>query len=126
VVFTLTGHQLKNALELDVERGEDKFQVSGLKYKYYPKKAKSYGERVHYVEVNGEILVNEGKVLCPKKVYTAVSNDYLVGQAEDKYFSFPVTCQENTGLILEQVMVEWLLEHKVLEYKVEDRIVELK
>jgi len=126
VVFKLTGQQIKDILERDVERAEDRFQVSGLKYRYYPKNARPSGERVNYIEVNGEILVNEGKVLQPKKVYTAVSNDYLVGQAEDKYFGFPVTCQENAGLILEQVMVEWLLEHKVLEYKVEERIVELK
>ncbi len=126
VVFKLTGQQIKDILELDMERGEDRLQVSGFKYRHYPKNARPNGERVNYVEVDGEILVNEGKVLCPKKVYTAVSNDYLVGQAEDKYFSFPVTCQENTGLILEQAMVEWLLEHKVLDYKVEGRIIEIK
>jgi 2',3'-cyclic-nucleotide 2'-phosphodiesterase (5'-nucleotidase family) len=126
VIFKLTGQQIKDILELDVERAEDRFQVSGFKYRYYPKNTRPPGERVDYVEVNGEVLVNEGKVLHPKKVYSAVSNNYLVGQAEDKYFGFPVTCQENTGLILEQVMVEWLLEYKVLEYKVEERIVELK
>ncbi len=126
VVFKLTGQQIKDILELDVERAEDRFQVSGLKYKYYPKKAKTYGERVNHVDVNGEILVDEGKVLHPKKVYAVVSNDYLVGQAEDKYFGFPVACQENTGLILEQVMVEWLLEYKILDYKVQGRIAEIK
>ncbi|NIM89957.1 MAG: hypothetical protein GTO17_03310 [Candidatus Aminicenantes bacterium] len=126
VVFKLTGQQIKDILELDVERGQDRFQVSGFRYRHYRKNARPPGERVNYVEVDGEIVVNKGKVLYPKKVYTTVSNDYLVGQAEGKYFSFPVTCQENTGLILEQVMVEWLLEHKVLDYKVEGRIVELK
>jgi len=126
VLFKLTGQQLKDILELDVKRGEDRFQVSGFKYKYYPKGARPPGERVDYIEINGEVLVNEGKVLHPKKVYTAVSNNYLVGQAEDKYFGFSVTCQENTGLILDRVLVAWLLKYKVLEYKVEERIVEIK
>jgi len=126
VVFKLTGQQLKDALEHDVERGEDRFQVSGLKYEYYPKKAKALGERVRYIEVNGEVLVNDAKVCHPKKVYSLVSNNYLVGQSKDKYFGFDVTHPEDTGLILDQVLVEWLLEYKVLAYKVEERIVEIK
>jgi len=126
VVFKLTSQQLKDVLEQDVERGEDRFQVSGLRYKYYPKNVKAFGKRINYIEANGDVLVNNGKVLHPKKVYTAVSNNYLVGQAEDKYFGFAPTCQENTGHILDQALVEWLLKNKVLQYEVEERIVEIK
>ncbi|KPK78595.1 MAG: hypothetical protein AMJ89_01050 [candidate division Zixibacteria bacterium SM23_73] len=126
VVFKLTGQQVKDILEKDVERGEDMFQVSGLKYRYYPKNIRPLGKRVDYVEVNSEVLVNDGIVLHPKKVYSVVSNNYLVGQAEDKYFGFQVSCQENTDLILDRVLVEWLLENKILAYKIEERIVEIK
>ena len=126
VMFRLTGQQIKDVLERDVERNMDRLQVSGLKYKYYPKQAKPYGERVASIEIDGEVLVKKGKVLLPKKVYTAVSNNYLMGHAEDKYFGFSVEETKDTGFILCQVLVEWLERHKVLDYGMEERIVEIK
>ena len=125
VLFKLTGQQLKQALENDIERGEDRLQVSGIKYKYYLKKAKPYGKRVDFAEVNGDVLVRGGKVLYPKRVYTVVSNDYLVGHAEDKYFGFPAAEPQNTDMPLNQVLIDWLTEFKVLDYRFEDRIVQL-
>jgi len=125
VVFQLTGKQIKEVLEQDVEREMDRLQVSGLKYKYYPKTAKPYGQRVHYVETSGKILVKEGEVLWPEKIYTAVSNDYVIAQAQDKYFGFPVSESYNTGYILNQALTEWLDKFKVLDYKTEDRIVKI-
>lgn len=124
ILFKLTGQQLKDILEQDVERGLDRLQVSGLRYQYYPKEARPFGERVNFVEVNGEVLVKNGKVLYPEKVYTAVSNDYLVGHADDKYFGFPVEERRNTGFILYQVLMEWLEKNKVLDYRIEGRIIE--
>lgn len=125
VVFKLTGQQLKEALESDVERGDDTLQVSGLKYKYYLKEDEPYGKRIHYIEVNGEELVREGKVLHPKRVYTVVSNDYLVGHAEDKYFGFPAQEPQNTDMPLNQVLIDWLEKFKVLDYRLEERIVQI-
>jgi len=126
VLFKLTGHQLKDVLEYDVERGWDRLQISGLKYRYYPKGVKRFGERVNYIEVNGEVLEKDGKILCPKKIYTIVSNNYLVEHAEDKYFGFPVADLKDTGLPLELLLMEWLEKFKVLDYKIEKRIVEIK
>jgi 5'-nucleotidase/UDP-sugar diphosphatase len=125
VLFKLTGQQLKQALENDVERGNDRLQVSGLKYRYYPKEAKPYGKRIDFVEINGDVLVKGGRVLYPERVYTAVSNDYLVGHAEDKYFGFPADEPRNTGLPLNQVLVDWLKKFKVLDYRFEERIVQI-
>ncbi len=126
VVFKLSGQQLKEALEHDVERGWDRMQVSGIKYKYYSKEVKPYGERVNYIEIDGEILVKEGKVLWPRKVYTIASNNYLVGHTEDKYFGFRVADFNDTGLLLNKVLIEWLDKYKVLNYKTEERIVEIR
>jgi len=108
-----------------VERGNDRLQVSGLTYRYYPKEAKPYGKRVDFVEINGDVLVKEGQVLYPERVYTVVSNDYLVGHAEDKYFGFPADEPRNTGLPLNQVLVDWLKKFKVLDYRFEERIVQI-
>jgi 5'-nucleotidase/UDP-sugar diphosphatase len=126
VVFKLTGQQLKDALEQDVERGWDRMQVSGIKYKYYPKKVRPYGQRIDYIEINGDVLVKKGKVLWPEKVYTVVSNNYLVGHAKEKYFGFPVASPKDTGVLLDIVLMEWLEKYKVLDYKIEQRIVEIK
>jgi len=126
VVFKLTGQQLKDALEADVERGWDRMQVSGIKYKYYPKGVRPYGERIDYIEIKGEVLVKKGEVLWPGKVYTIVSNNYLVGHAKEKYLGFPVANSKDTGVLLDIVLMEWLDKYKVLNYKIEDRIVEIR
>jgi len=126
VVFKLTGQQLKDALETDVERGWDRIQVSGIRYKYHPKKVRPYGKRVDYIEIKGEVLVKKGKVLWPGKVYTIVSNNYLVGHAKEKYLGFPVTNPKDTGVLLDIVLMEWLDKYKVLNYKIEERIVEIR
>lgn len=126
VSFKLTGRQIKDLLEYDVERGWDRIQVSGLRYRYYPKTARPYGERVTFIEVDGELLASEGTLLQPDKIYTAVSNDYLVGHAEDKYFGFPLAETKDTGFSLNQTLMEWLEKHRILDYRLQDRIVEIK
>lgn len=125
VVFKLTAQQIKDVLEHDVERGWDRLQVSGIKYKYYPKGIRPFGDRVVYMEIGGEVIEKDGKVLKPDKVYTVVSNDYLVGHAKDKYFGFTVNNFRNTGEPLDKAMMEWLVKHKLLDYKIEGRIIEI-
>jgi 2',3'-cyclic-nucleotide 2'-phosphodiesterase/3'-nucleotidase len=126
VVFKITGRQIKDALEHDLERGQDRMQVSGIKFKYYSRMTRPFGKRIDYVEINGEVLVKDGRILHPEKIFTVVSNDYLVGHAEDKYFGFPATEPYDTGLILDQTLIEWLAKHKVLDYKQEERIVNIE
>ncbi len=125
VVFKLTGQQIKDVLEHDVEKDWDRLQVSGLSYRYYPKQKKPLGERVDFVQINGEALVKEGRVLHPDKIFTVVSNNYLVGQAKDKYFGFAVKDSQNIGILINQVLIAWLEKHKVLDYEVEGRITEI-
>ncbi len=125
VLFEISGKQLKDILELDVERIRDRLQVSGLTYKYYSHEKKGLGERVDFIEVNGEVVVKDGKILLPGKKYTAVSNDYVVGHAEDKYFGFPAPNSKDTMFPLDQTLVEWLQEYKILNYKNEARIVRI-
>jgi len=125
VLFEISGKQLKDILELDVERIRDRLQVSGLTYKYYSHEKKELGERVDFIEVNGEVVVKGGEILLPGKKYTVVSNDYVVGHAEDKYFGFPVPNSKDTMFLLDQILVEWLQEYKILNYKNEARIVRI-
>ena len=126
VIFKLSGQQLKNALEYDIERGWDRLQVSGLKYKYYPKQARPYGHRIYYLEVDGEIVVKAGKLINPQQQFTVVSNDYVAEHAADKYFKFQISDVQNSGYYLYQSLGEWLKQRKILDYKREQRIVQLR
>jgi 2',3'-cyclic-nucleotide 2'-phosphodiesterase (5'-nucleotidase family) len=122
IVFELTGQQIKEVLECDIERGWDRLQVSGITYQYYEKDNKPEGERVLYVEVDGDVIVDKGALLLPDKVYSIASNDYVVGQAKDKYFGFPVLESRDTGFPLNQVLIEWLEKNETLVCEIEDRI----
>ncbi len=83
------------------------------------------GERVDFIEVNGEVIVKDGKILLPEKKFIVVSNDYVVGRAKDKYFGFSVLNSKDTLFPLDQILVEWLQEYKILNSKNDDRIVRI-
>lgn len=126
VTFELTGSQLKEIFEQDVERGRDRIQVSGMRYTYYPKFSKPLGERIDYLAVGKEVVVEKGELLLPDRVFTAVSNDYVVGHAEDKFFGFDLPQAKNTKLRLTEVLEEWLAKNQKLSCSIEDRIVQLE
>ena len=123
VLFRITGQQLKSAFEKDIERGRDRLQVSGLSYEYYPKEKKPFGQRVWSLEVDGKKVVSQGKLIHPDLVFTAVSNDYVVSQAESKYIGYPLEGVEKTGLPLNKVLISWLRKFHDLNYSIENRIV---
>lgn len=125
VVFELKGKQIKEVLELDIERQRDRLQVSGLSYKYHRREESVLGSRIEHLEVDGDIVVEGGILLLPEKSYTVVSNDYVVGHAVDKYFGFPVADATDTLLPLDQTLVEWLERFHVIDYKTETRIVRI-
>lgn len=126
VVFELSGAQIKDLLEFDVERGWDRLQVSGLTYRYCSRDAKPYGARVSFLEVNGEVVVKNGELRLPDKRYAVVSNDYLVGHAKEKYFGFAVDAPRDTSFPLDITLMEWLEEFKVIDHRIEDRIVQIR
>jgi hypothetical protein len=74
------------------------------------------------MEVNGDIIIDKGELLLPNKVYSVASNDYVVGQAKDKYFGFPVLESRDTGYPLNQVLIDWLEQNETLVCEIEDRI----
>jgi len=126
IVFRMNGQQLKDALEKDIDKGRDRLQVSGLSYSHYVREAKPCGVRITRIEVDGKVVVADGEVLLPEKVFTVVSNDYVVGQAQDKYFGFPIKRTRDTGYSLKLSMIEWFEKFKRLECVEEGRIVQLK
>lgn len=126
VTFQLSGSQLKRMLERDIERGRDRLQISGFSYLYHSREARPFGRRVERILVGDDLVVDHGRLLLPELTFNAVSNDYVVGQAEHKYFGFILKNVLSTDLSLDRILVEWLEENKSLKCSVEDRIVELK
>lgn len=99
VTLEVTGKQLKQIFETGIERGFDRFEVSGVTFKYDADKPK--GERVVKLKVDGEIY-------DPEKLYSIVTNNYVVGHAEDKYFGFKVEDFRNTGIKRASMLIEWM------------------
>jgi 5'-nucleotidase/UDP-sugar diphosphatase len=126
VVFQLTGKEIKDLLEHDVDKDWDRLQVSGMSYSYHSKNSKPLGQRIVNISIGGKMLAKDGKLLLPEEVFTVVSNNYLVGQAKDKYFGFPVREIRDTGVLINQVLIGWLEKHKVLDYRIEGRIVKIQ
>jgi hypothetical protein len=81
---------------------------------------------VDFLAVGDEVVVRAGRLLLPDHVYSVVTNDYVIDQAQRKYFGFEAGKIEATGFHLTQVMVDWLQKNQVLTCSLEDRIVELK
>jgi 5'-nucleotidase len=125
VVFKLTGKEIKQLLEHDVEKDWDRVQVSGIRYSHYSKSSKPLGQRVENIEIDGKVLVKQGKLLLPNAVFTVVSNNYLLSQAKDKYFGFSVKETKNTGVLINQALISWLEKHQLLDYRIEGRILNI-
>jgi len=119
VVVEVTGEELKKALENGVSKVEEaagRFpQISGMSFTYNP--AKPAGERVVEVKVAGQPL-------DLKKTYKLATNDFLAAGG-DGYESLKKP-SFNTGLTLYSLVEEAFLQRKVLNPKVEGRIVEVK
>jgi 5'-nucleotidase len=126
VVFELTGKEIRQLLEHDVDKGWDRLQVSGIWYSHYSKSSKPFGERVESVVIDGKVLVKQGRLLLPDAVFSVVSNNYLVSQAKDKYFGFPVKKMKNTGVLINQALIDWLEKHELLDYEIQGRIINIE
>ncbi len=124
VTFNITGKQLKILLENDIARGHDRLQVSGMIYSYFP--GKPAGSRIWRLEAGDNLVVDKGTLIDPDTIFSAVSNDYLVEQAEAKYFGFKPENIQDTGYSLNQTLCEWMEIFEVLDYKPGERIVPLK
>lgn len=118
-VIEVTGEELKAALEngvSDVENGAGRFpQISGMSFTY--SKSKPAGERVLEVKVKGEPL-------DLKKTYKLATIDFLAAGGDGyEMFNKPFF---NSGLSMYSVVEAALIERKVVNPKVEGRIVEVE
>ncbi|GED71054.1 hypothetical protein BRE01_47560 [Brevibacillus reuszeri] len=118
-VVEVTGEELKQALENGVSQvgtGAGRFpQISGMSFTYNA--SKPVGERVLEVKVAGQPL-------DLAKKYKVATIDFLAAGG-DGYESFKKPFF-NTGLSMYSIVEEGLIKRKVVNPKVEGRIVEVK
>lgn len=119
----VSGAVLKAALENGVSQVEHvagRFpQVSGITFTYDP--TAQPGERVREVYVNGQPL-------DPNKTYVVAINDYM-GRGGDGYAMFkdaPRVIDERSGLLLANVVMNYIQAHSPVAPKVEGRIKTVK
>lgn len=125
VLFQISGLELKQILETDIERGRDRLQISGMRYTYHPRETRHDGQRVDYLAVGDQAVFRDSELLLPDQMFSVVSNDYVVAQARGKYFGFPIKKQHETGISLTNAMIEWLQKNRVLVCAIQERIVEI-
>ena len=74
-----------------------------------------YGERVSDIFVNEEPLKLD-------KIYTGTFNDYGIGHDKDKYFDLEAHDKVNTYIPLAQTQIEAIIDQKVIDIKMQNRI----
>ena len=120
VMMDLTGAQIREALELSVNKYPDPLgaflQISGLKFTFDP--TKPAFSRVVDVWVGGEPLVDEA-------VYRVVTNDFLAAGGDGYTVLTLGTNFVDTGVDLVEYMIEYLKAFSPVSPVVEDRIVPL-
>jgi len=122
-IVKATGADIKAALEVSVKGVEKKddlpgsfLQIGGLSYVYDV--TKLVGERVLEVKVGGQPI-------DPAKTYTVATNDFITSGG-DGYSMLKKDEVLNTGYTFYDVVEEYLQNVKVINPKVENRIVEKK
>lgn len=77
------------------------------------------------ISANGELLscVIAGKEIDSQRIYTVATIDYLA-EGNDKMFALKKAIKRHdTGILARDVMMEYVLKHRVIDSKIEGRII---
>ena len=77
------------------------------------------------ITANGELLSATvgGKEIDPHRIYTVATIDYLAEGNDRMYALKKAVKRHETGLLAREVMMEYVLKHRVIDSKIEGRIV---
>ncbi len=117
VVFEVDGKTLKNMIEWQVSGKAELMQVSGIRYVFDSRK--NVGERVLSIEVGG-------KPLDENKRYSIVTNNWVADHLYE-LFGIPQNSVEvkNLGVVDRDTFIEAVKRQKVVNSKVEWRIIDI-
>jgi len=116
VVCKLTGVQLKEVIEqgLTLERGM--VQASGLKAVYDI--SRPLGKRLVSLEIGGQPVDDN-------RIYTVATNSFLA-EGGDLYETFLETEQEDSGILLSDLLMNYLRERKTAGLPIPGRLIPVK
>ena len=116
VTFTCTGKQLLQLIRenarASTKHSHGILQVSGIRYSF---KINNGEAKIVSARING-------KRIDPKKIYKGVSVDFVVHGQADKYFGFEPSNVQSTGLLISDVLMDYILKHPQVVSRVEGRI----
>jgi len=134
-MLTLKGKYIKEILERAASQYDEGgfMQVSGLRYQVTlpkvlqeikEKKITRTGQRVDHIEV---YLEGRWTPLEEKRVYSVLSNSFIVNHEGDGYFWFKKygTNMKNTYTTFYSIMAEHIHNHKILTPKAKDRRIKI-
>ncbi len=77
------------------------------------------------ISSNGELLscTIDGKEIDPHRIYTIATIDYLAEGNDKMYALKKAVKRHNIGLLAREVMMEYVLKHRVIDSKIEGRII---
>ncbi|MBN2410376.1 bifunctional metallophosphatase/5'-nucleotidase [candidate division KSB1 bacterium] len=120
-LFQCTGEQLLTLIKENIKgvrSGEHGLlQVSGLHYTYrfYP------GNEIELITA----LIN-GKNIDTQKVFTGATVDFILQGQAQKYFGFDPGGTESTGILLSDMLENYIFKNPVINTKIDGRIKEVK
>ena len=117
VKFKCTGEQLLKLMQTNAQSAVDHshgiLQVAGIKYQYRVKK-------------NGKVKIVSAKVggrkLDPKATYSGATVDFVINGQAQKYFGFNPIETEDTGLLISDAIIDYIIRHPQVRSEIEGRM----
>ncbi len=121
VTFTCSGSELLTMLKTNARASAREepgiLQVSGLRYAY---KVLPWGD----IEISGAQV--NGQPIEAEKIYRGATVDYVLFGQTDRYFGFtPSGKMENTNILVNDIVMDYISRNPQIDAKVEGRIVRL-
>ena len=120
VSFNIRGDSLYNIFEYQFNNDNhiEILQISGAEYKYNLKMPK--GKRVV------ELKINKQKI-DPSKYYKIVTNSFLISQSK-QYLGINIDQYQihDSGIFIKELFVDYVRKQKVIDSKIENRIVQIQ
>jgi len=121
VTFTCSGAELLTMLKTNAKAAAREepgiLQVSGLRYAF---KVLPWGD----IELSDVMIA--GKPVEAEKIYSGATVDYVLFGQTDRYFGFtPSGKAENTNILVNDIVMDYIVKHPQIDAKIEGRIVRL-
>lgn len=121
VKFICTGEQLMNLIKQNIATSKTNqhgiLQMSGIKFTYRADRDGNFS--VVSAQVNGQKI-------DPRRDYMGVTVDFVMDGLADRYVGAEIKSSENTGLLLSDVVLDYIIHHPKVDARIEGRMKKVK